>query len=100
MNITFSPVRRDDRLVLSKSGEVLTVNGTDLDFGPLPAGALLPRDAIGCDWIAGDVERDAAGALTVPLILPHGPDAPEAARFPAPLTDVADGAVTLPGEED
>jgi hypothetical protein len=36
-----------------------------------------------------------AGVLTVPLILPHGGDAPEATRFPAPI-DAGDGPVALP----
>jgi hypothetical protein len=42
------------------------------------------------------VSRDADGLLTVPVILPHGPDAPEARRFPAPLLVTADGPVALP----
>ncbi|XWO09054.1 tail fiber assembly protein [Pseudomonas hunanensis] len=36
------------------------------------------------------------GQLTVSLSLPHGPDAPEAARFPADIIDPADGKVALP----
>ncbi|ETX26451.1 hypothetical protein, partial [Roseivivax isoporae] len=96
MHLILSPARRDEPLALSRAGDVLTVNGQVLDFGPLPEGATLPRAAIDCRWIAGDVERAADGTLTVPLILPHGPDAPEATRFPDPVTLTADGPVTLP----
>ena len=96
MKIPLSPVRRDDRLTLSKSGDVLTINGEAFDLTGLPDGATLPRSAISSEWFAGDVTRDEAGELTVPLILPHGANAPEATRFPAPLQNVADGPVILP----
>ena len=99
MNILFSPMRRDEVLDLSVSGDILTINGEHFDFSGVPNGATLPREAISCELIAGDVERDGFGALTVPMILPHGADAPYAARFPDPMTDVPDGPVTLPGEE-
>jgi hypothetical protein len=95
MNLTFSPVRMDTPLTASVDGDVLTLNGAALDFGPLPKGATLPRAAIPCDWIAGDVTRDDAGMLTVPLILPHGANAPPDTLFPTPVTVTA-GAVPLP----
>jgi hypothetical protein len=95
MNLTFSPIRMDTPLTASVDGDVLTLNGEALDFGPLPKGATLPRAAIPCDWIAGDVTRDEAGALTVPLILPHGANAPPETLFPEPMT-VKAGAVALP----
>lgn len=96
MEITLSPVRSDKTLMLTRTGDVLTINGEDFDFSGVPAGATLPKGAIACDWIARDVERSAAGDLTVPLILPHGADAPEATRFPDPITVTADGPVPLP----
>ena len=96
MNIILSPVRKDAPLTLSKLGDTLTLNGETVDLTALPSGATLPRSAVPCDWIAGDISRDAEGVLTVPVILPHGPRAPEATRFPAPLGNVADGDVTLP----
>lgn len=95
MKLTFSPVRMDDPLEAIVAGDVLTLNGEALDFGPLPAGATLPRAAIDSPWIAGDVTRDAAGLLTVPLILPHGANAPEETLFPQPVT-IAAGDVPLP----
>ncbi len=95
MILSFSPVRMDTPLTASVSGDVLTLNDVPLDFGPLPAGATLPREAIDNPWIAGDVTRAVDGTLTVPLILPHGPDAPDESRFP-PTTTVVDGYVPLP----
>jgi hypothetical protein len=95
MKLTFSPVRMDAMLTASVAGDVLTLNGAVLDFGPLPAGATLPRAAIPCDWIGGDVTRDDDGALTVPLILPHGSNAPPETLFPAPI-EAGDGDVELP----
>lgn len=95
MKLIFSPQRRDDALTISKSGDALTINGTVYDFSPLPDGATLPREAIDCEWICGDVER-VNGELVIPILLPHGPDASEAARFPEPMTLTTDGEVVLP----
>jgi len=100
MQITLHPMRRDDRLELSRSGDIVTINGEAFDFSGLPAGATLPRDAVVCDWLAGDVSRDSAAdgaGLRLALILPHGAQASEAARTPVPLELSADGPVTLPG---
>ena len=95
MKLIFSPQRRDDTLTLSKSGDALTVNGTVYDFSPLPDGATLPREAIDCEWICGNVER-VNGELVIPILLPHGPDASEAARFPERMAVIIDGGVVLP----
>ena len=95
MKLIFSPQRRDDVLTISKSGDALTVNGTVYDFSPLPDGATLPREAIDCEWICGDVSR-INGELVIPVLLPHGPDASEAVRFPEPLTVTSNGEVVLP----
>jgi len=95
MKLLFSPQRRDDVLILSKSGDALTVNGTVYDFSPLPDGATLPREAIDCEWVCGDVSR-INGELEIPILLPHGPDASEAARFPEPMAVTIDGEVVLP----
>lgn len=95
MQITLSPMRRDERLTLHREGDVLTLNGEPFDLSGVPEGATLPRKAIDSDWIAGDVER-VSGALNVPLILPHGAHAPQDTLFPAPITIDGDGAVALP----
>lgn len=96
MILTFFPQRRDDRLEVQRAGDVLTLNGTALDFGPLPAGGVLPREAVDSPWIAGDVRRLPDGRLEVPLLLPYGPDAPHETRFPLPLILDGDGPVALP----
>jgi hypothetical protein len=95
MKITLSPQRRDDTLEVIKSGDTLTINGTAYDFSVVPDGATLPQDAVDCAWLASDVER-IGGILHLTLILPHGADAPYAARFPTPLLDPVDGLLELP----
>lgn len=95
MILTLSPLRSDEALTASVSGQILNLNGVALDFGPLPNEATLPRAAIDNPWIAGDVTRASDGTLTVPLLLPHGGNAPEETRFPAPIT-VHSGAVPFP----
>ena len=96
MQITLIPVRMTGALTIDRQGDVLTINGEAFDFSPLPEGAVLPRAAVTCDWLASDVLR-LGGQLQLSLILPHGPDASAATRFPAPLTLTADGPVDLPG---
>lgn len=95
MNITLSPQRRDDALVVIKQGDKLTINGVVFDFAPLPDGATLPGTAVNCEFILGDVER-IDGDLHLNLLLPIGPDASEAARFPQPLINPTDGLLEFP----
>lgn len=95
MKISLSPQRRDDDLRIVKSGDALNINGIDYDFSVIPDGAILPRDAIDCNWIISDVER-VSGALQLTVILPHGPNASESARFPSPIIDPKDGELELP----
>lgn len=95
MHITLSPQRRDDTLKIVKAKEVLTINGKKYDFSVVPEGALLPKEAVDCPWIAADVER-IEGILHLTLILPISADASEAARFPAPIIDPADGPLEFP----
>ncbi|MCE8556920.1 hypothetical protein KBY29_21635 [Ruegeria pomeroyi] len=95
MLISFTPMRRDDRLELVKQGDVLTINGEEFDFSALPERAVLPRDAVSCDWLASDVER-VGGVIHLTLILPHGADATPERLFPAPV-EAGDGTVPLPG---
>ena len=102
MQLSFSPIRSDASLTLSRAGDTLMINGELLDLSFLPEGASLPAQAIDCPWIAGAVQRQ-GGVLHIPLLLPHGAAAPHEARFPAPLDIDGDGPVTLPdthpGEE-
>jgi len=95
MKINLSPSRRDNTLILHRAGEVLSFNGEAFDFTDLPDGATLPRDAVDCEWLAGDVHR-IDGVLHLTIALPHGANAPEATRFPVSLTLTSDGPVNLP----
>lgn len=95
MHITLSPVRMDETLTASRSGDVLTLNGEAFDFGPLPEGATLPAEAIDSEWIVGPVLR-IDGELHLTLRLPHGPNPSEAVAFPEPVTVTADGPIPLP----
>lgn len=106
MKITLSPyaplpqnLEAERNVSVTKSGDTLTINGEAFDFSAIPNGATLPREAISSFWVAGPVERDNAGVLTVPLRLPCGPNSPEETRFPQPLEDVPDGPVSLPPYE-
>ena len=98
MIINLVPVRHDQRLALSLKGDAMTLNGEVFDFGALAEGALLPAEAIESHWFMGDVRR-VEGQLHVSLMLPHGANAPVAARFPEPLEVTHDGPVALPAYE-
>lgn len=95
MKIKLTPQRRDDTLSVIVSGDILVLNGEVLDFGPLPEGGTLPSDAVGCEWLLGDVHRT-DGQIELTMILPHAADASEAARFPEPLNITENGPVELP----
>jgi hypothetical protein len=95
MKINLSPQRRDDTLTVSKQGDTLTINGTPYDFSDLAEGDLLPKGAVDSPWVVSDITRT-GGSLELTLLLPHGKDASEAARFPQPLIDPPDGALELP----
>ncbi|WP_440410599.1 hypothetical protein [Neorhizobium petrolearium] len=95
MQISFSPMRRDDELAVSKSGDVITINGEAFDFSGLPDGATIPPGEVPCDWIIGSVQR-IDGDLTLTLILPHGAYPSAAVAFPAPLINPPDGPLAIP----
>ncbi len=95
MILSFSPIRMDAGLSLSRKGDCLIVNGEAFDFTALPEGATLPREAIASDWFADDVTRQ-DGQLRICILLPIRADAGPAARHPDPVTPDRDGAVHLP----
>lgn len=95
MIIKLSPQRRDDILSISRLGDILTINGMEYDFTLLGEGGLLPRDAVDCPFLISDVER-VNGAIVLSFILPHGPNASVAARFPGDIIDPPNGTVVLP----
>lgn len=95
MQIALSPQRRDGELVLSRSGDVLVINGESFDFTALPDGASIPEGIVPCPLILGAVER-VAGQVRLTLILPHGDDPSPAVAFPIPISNPADGPIQLP----
>ena len=95
MKINLSPQRRDDTLMVNKTGDKLTINGVEYDFTDLPDGATLPPDAVDCEYVIDKVER-IDGELHLTLLLPHGASAPHETRFPEPIVDPADGPLPLP----
>lgn len=95
MRISFSPQRRDGLLSLFKAGEVLTINGDPFDFSVIPEGATLPADAVGSDWVVGEVSRQ-GGELHITLLLPHGPSPSPVTAFPSDIVGPADGPVPVP----
>ncbi len=95
MLITLSPTRSDESLVVTKSGDVLTLNGEEFDFSSLPAGATLPSEATNSDWFVGTIERIGA-TLHITLRFPHGPNPPQHVAFPSPIYATTDGTVRLP----
>lgn len=94
MKIHFSPQRNEQRLTVSKAGDVLTINDVEYDFTPLGEGEQLPAGSIDCAWINGDVIRK-DGVIELCLLLPHGTDAPQETLFPETII-AEDGVVTLP----
>jgi len=95
MHIILMPQRRDDSLTVSKQGDILTVNGTSYDFSVVTDGATLPASATDCPFLFGNIER-IAGVLRLTLLLPTGPNASQAANFPAPIINPANGNLELP----
>lgn len=95
MNITFSPVRSDDSLVLHKIGDTLVVNGESFDFSPMGKGDVLPVQAISSTWFLRDVERTDDG-LVFTVVLPIPANYSPQQAFPEPLLNVSDGEVPLP----
>lgn len=94
MKISFIAQYSDIQLVVERSGDTLSINGTSYDFSTLPASATLPNAAIDCPYIVGDVERDSEGVLHITLLLPiqraiFFDDIP-------PIIDPPNGPIALP----
>lgn len=99
MKINLSPQRRDERVDVGVYGDQILVNGEAFNFAPLPDGATINGDDIPCEFIVGEVSRQ-AGEIHLTLILPHGPNPESHVAFPMPVTVFADGPVYLPGQEE
>ncbi|WP_417511457.1 hypothetical protein [Methylophaga sp.] len=94
MIINLSPQVSSKELVLSVDGDVLTVNGQELDFSVIPDGATLPADAVDNEFIIGSVER-IGGVIRLTTVLPITYQASASARFPSSLNQTS-GQVELP----
>ena len=95
MKITFVPQRRDETFMISKAGDVLTINNVAYDFSVIPDGGSLPASATGSDYFCGQIER-IAGELRVSILSAHGPNPNLNVAFPAVLINVPDGNVEFP----
>ncbi|SOE48116.1 hypothetical protein [Orrella dioscoreae] len=95
MNIHLTPQLSDRQVTVERDGDALTIDGRRFDFSGVTEGATLPESAIDCDVILGPVER-IDGVLHVTLLLPHGAEASQAARFPAPINNPPNGPVEFP----
>jgi hypothetical protein len=96
MILNYFPQLRSDALTLSKNGDILTINGEEIDFEPLESGTKLPSEV--CQEYSPFLlaaQRNNDGELELTLLLPHGQDATQAARFPQPVTAI-DGLVEVP----
>ncbi len=89
MFITLSPIRMDQTLTAARTGTGLVLNGTTVDL------LSYDSEAAPNPWIVGQPFQEAV-VWHVTLILPHGADAPEFVRFPAPITMDSDGDIPLP----
>lgn len=96
MMITFSPQLRNGTLALEKQGDILTINGVEIDFEPLESGTKLPSDV--CQeyspFLLG-AQRNGDGELELTLLLPHSKNATQAALHPQPINP-SDGPVEVP----
>jgi len=88
MQITLSPVRLQTSLTLIRLGNTLVINGVPVDLATYDAAAAP------CPWVIGQPYQMPDWRVT--LVLPHGANAPEETRFPAPITVMTDGPVDLP----
>ncbi|MBN3966324.1 hypothetical protein IMW75_13695 [Pseudomonas gregormendelii] len=95
MIIKLLPQRRDDALVVLRSGNLVIVNGEPFDFSSMNDGDTLPHTAIRSEWFVGDVEK-IDGELTLTLLLPNPSNCSPAQALPVDLINVPNGLVVFP----
>ncbi|MBZ9980389.1 hypothetical protein LB521_04410 [Mesorhizobium sp. BR-1-1-8] len=98
MRISFSPQRRDEELVLEKTGNRLSINGELFNFNGLADGDTIKRENIPGEWFAGDVTKTDSEVHIV-LTLPHGPNPSESVAFPDPIVVGEDGPIAVPHDK-
>lgn len=100
IEITFSPVRMDRDLTVEAVGDVLVLDGVAYDLAGVGEGDCLPAAALAHDLVDGHITRT-DGTIRVTVRRPHGDNADEADRFPAPLIGEATGGTSgAPGTVD
>jgi len=93
MRVSLSPMRHDARLIASIAGETITLNGDVLDLSLVAEG---DEFWAGNPWVLSPVTR-VGGQLRFLLMLPYGPDAPEATKWSTGFIDTPpDGPLDLP----
>lgn len=95
--INLHPIVSVAQLTLSVTGDILTINGEDLDLSVLNEGDTLPAGAVDHDFLRAYEITRSGGDLHVGILFPIRPDAGDAARFPQPIHVTTNGPVTLPG---
>lgn len=100
MNIFLDPIRpiSDHEIIVSKSGDILTVDYQRFDFSPLQDGDTLLRGAVSDQIFPGDVSR-VNGEIELTLRMPIPINYSQEQAFPAPLLNVQDGPVALPAPD-
>ena len=96
MYIHYSPVRSDSPIESSRSGDVMTLGGMRVDLSMVTALSEVDASRYNCPWIVGKVSRSATGELSITLVAPHGPNAPEETRFPSSVRVSGGGPVPYP----
>lgn len=79
MIINFIAQRRDDPYIATVDGDTLWIEGVELDFSPLPEGAILPAEAVDCKYFLDKITRR-NGVIELTLFQPHGANAPAESR--------------------
>ena len=90
IKINLSPVRNETETQASWVAPVLTVNNEPYDLSALEDGATHSGHPV-----LGEVTRS-GDTYECTIMLGHGKNAPEATRFPAPLSVTQDGVIELP----
>lgn len=100
-HITLAAIRMDGTLTLSAAGDVLTINGDELDLSALEDGDVLEGGAVEHPLVSSvDPIRRMGAMIHITVLLPTGFPAPAAARFAAPIEVTEDGPIAVPSGVD
>jgi hypothetical protein len=95
---TLLPGDTSTQLEASVAGDVITINGDEIDLTDLPENDELLASAVDHPWIVGRLRR-LNGEIQITIIFPIPVDASAEARAPAPVLMLTDGPVPLPSVE-